>query len=233
MRLIIKFKSLIEFSYDSVSSYDIQGFIYSLLENTQFNDYHDLRGFKFFNFSNIFPLTDFKPNDIKTIIISSPNNALIKLLSYELKNKEFFRLNNYIMKVVKIKTFHMKSGHNLITATPIVLFENNKKNRYFSFKNNNFDFFFERLKENSIKKYNAFYNEDFEIDSINNLFDSFSFRKEVSVRMHMKENYFIIIGSIWTFEKNDLLDNKFYNFLFDTGYGEKNSLGMGFVNNWK
>ena len=89
------------------------------------------------------------------------------------------------------------------------------------------------MKDNAVKKYNAFYDDDFEIDSMNNIFDSFSFRKEVSMRMNMKQEQFIIIGSIWTFEKNSMLDKKFYDFLFDTGYGEKNSLGMGFVNNWK
>lgn len=233
MRLMIKFESVIEFTYDSIGKYDIQGFIYSLLKDTQFGEYHNLEGFKFFNFSNIFPITDFKPGNVKNIIISSPNNALIKLLAYQLKDKEFFRLNNYMMKINSVKTFHLRANSKIITATPIVLFEDNRANRYFSFKNNDFDFFFERLKDNAIKKYNAFYDDDFEIDSMNNIFDSFSFRKEVSMRMHMKQEQFIIIGSIWTFEKDSMLDKKFYDFLFDTGYGEKNSLGMGFVNNWK
>ena len=53
------------------------------------------------------------------------------------------------------------------------------------------------------------------------------------MRIIMKNQTFIIIGSLWkVLEKNIAReDRKFYNFLFDCGLGEKNSLGMGFINN--
>lgn len=45
----------------------------------------------------------------------------------------------------------------------------------------NFDFFFNRLKDNAIKKYNAFYDDDFELES--DLFSGFELVREVSVRV--------------------------------------------------
>lgn len=232
MRLLLRFKSLTDLKYESIGKYDIQGFVYSLLIDTPFKDYHNVQGFKFFNFSNIFPITDFTTDCEKTIIISSPNNAFIKLLNYQLKNKRRFYLNKYPFDIVKIKMFKLKANNKIISATPIVLFEDNINNKYFSFRKNGFDFFFERLKDNALKKYNSFYKDTFSLED--SLFDSFKFNKEVSIRMNMKKNSFIIIGSLWSFDKYiDTPNRKFYNFLFDCGYGEKNSLGMGFVNNRK
>ena len=111
------------------------------------------------------------------------------------------------------------------------MFKDNKINRYYSFKQNpDFNFFLNRVKDNSIKKYNAFYDDEFELNG--NLFSSFEFVREVSIRIKKNGNSFIVIGSLWRdLEVNLTKDNKkFYKFLFDTGLGEKNSLGFGFLN---
>ena len=83
---------------------------------------------------------------------------------------------------------------------------------------------------NAIKKYNAFYGTDFELDS--ELFTNFEFGREVSIRLVKNNNKFIVIGSLWKDLEFDLTSqNKdFYNFLFDNGLGEKNSLGFVFLN---
>ncbi|MDE4078680.1 CRISPR-associated endoribonuclease Cas6 [Methanosphaera sp. Vir-13MRS] len=230
MRLILKFKPLMEFDYYAISKYDIQGFIYSLLKDTSLDYWHQNHGFKFFNYSNIFPITDFKSNETKMLIISSPSKVLIKTLANQLKNQNTIRLNNYTLKLIQVKSINMNVKSNIITGTPIVLFENNQSNKYFSFKNNDLDFFFKRLKDNAIKKYNSYYHEDIQLDE--NIVDTFKFKKEVSIRMKINYKSFIVIGSLWEFKKDILKSNKkFYNFLFDCGYGEKNSLGMGFINN--
>lgn len=232
MRLVIKFNPLCNEDYFEIGKYDIQGFIYSLLKNSEFDEYHDIKGFKYFNFSNIFPVTDYRLGDEKTLIISSPSSALIKLLHYKLSSMEVFRLKKYYMEIKSLKLLNVKSSTNILVGTPIALYETNINNRYYSFKSNpDFNFFFERLKDNAIKKYNSYYNESFYFDD--DLFDSFEFNKEVSVQMNIHDNKFIIIGSLWkSFEKDITKENrKFYNFLFDCGLGEKNSLGFGFVNN--
>lgn len=232
MRLIIKFNPLCNENYFNIGKYDIQGFIYSLLKDSEFSEYHKLKGFKYFNFSNIFPINDFRLGVEKKIIISSPSSALIKLLYYKLSNMEVFRLNKFFMEITDLTLLNTKASNSFTVATPITLYEDNKMNRYYSFKSNpDFNFFFERLKDNSLKKYNSYYKEDYFFDE--DLFDSFEFSKEVSVQMSIHHKKFIIIGSLWkSFEKEIIKDNKkFYNFIFDCGLGEKNSLGFGFLNN--
>ncbi|PAV07480.1 CRISPR-associated endoribonuclease Cas6 [Methanosphaera cuniculi] len=233
MRLILEFKPLTDFNYYDINKHNIQGFIYSLLKNTDFKDYHDISGFKFFNFSNIFPVSDFKYGEHKKLIISSPNSAFIKLLYYKLSNMEIFRLNKYYMEIIKLKLIKNSCSNTLISGTPIILFENKNENRYFSFENGNIDFdlFFKRLKNNAEKKYNAYTKEDFTLES--DIFDNFEFNREVSIELTIRNNTFIVIGSLWKELFKDIRksDKHFYNFIFDVGLGEKNSIGFGFLNN--
>ena len=67
MRLIIKFIPDEASKYDSVNKHTIQGFIYSLLKNTPYSSYHDSGGFKYFSFSNIFPVSDFKRGYVQNV----------------------------------------------------------------------------------------------------------------------------------------------------------------------
>ena len=166
------------------------------------------------------------------MIISSPSSALIKLLYYKLSKIEVFRLNKFFMEITDLSLLKSQISNEIIVATPITLYEDNKMNKYYSFKSNpDFNFFLKRLKDNSLKKYNSYYNDDYSLDE--DLFDSFEYNREVSVQMKIHHNKFIIIGSLWkSFEKEITRENrKFYDFLFDCGLGEKNSLGFGFINN--
>ncbi len=230
--MIIKFEPKNFIKYNEIDKYTVQGFIYSILKkDSSFNDYHDRRGFKFFCFSNIFPVSDFEKNSLKNLIISSPNENLIGVLYFQLKKMSSFNLKNHKMELLKVELLNNKYCSKFISSTPIVLFEDNKINRYYSFKQKpDFNFFFERLKDNAVKKYNAFYDCDFSLSS--ELFSNFEFGREVSVRLVKNGNQFIIIGSLWkNLEFNYTSQNKdFYNFLFDNGLGEKNSLGFGFLN---
>ncbi len=232
MRLLITFEPIDKASYYDINKYDIQGFIYNLLrESDDFSEFHDIQGFKFFSFSNIFPVSDFERNSLKKLIISSPNNEFLYALQNVLGEKTDFRLNKYKMELLKSKLLKDNFKPNFISATPIVLYEDNQSNKYYSFKQSpDFNFFFNRIKDNALKKYNAFYGDEFELTG--DLFTNFEFVREVSVRVKKNDNWFIIIGSLWKNLKFELnKDNKkFYKFLFNNGIGEKNSLGFGFLN---
>ena len=100
---MIKFEPNEFIKYYEIDKYTIQGFIYSILkENSSFNSLHNTVGFKFFNFSNIFPVSDFEKNSLKKLIISSPNKDLIKFIYVTLKNKSYFKLKNYTMEILKV-----------------------------------------------------------------------------------------------------------------------------------
>lgn len=239
MRIIIKILPKETFVYEDVNKYFIHSFIWNLLKDTEFSKLHDIKKFKFFTFSNIFPVSDFKFNDEKQFIVSSPNKYFIHTLADKLQNLRNFKLGIHEFELSEFKKFSMELKQRWQSSTPIVLYENNKSNTYYSIKRNpDLNFFLERLKDNAIKKFNAFYNKNFIFDGP--LFDRLFFKKQVATHIRKNQKEFLFLGTLWEFELNlpridtiNEIDNEkrnFYEFIMDCGLGEKNSLGFGFVN---
>ena len=137
LRLILKFEPTKHVDYHEIDKYSLQGFIYSLIKETlKYDKLHETQGFKFFNFSNIFPINDFEKNTLKKLIISSPNDDLIKSMHETLNNKASFKLKNHEMELLKTNILKKQNCEKFISATPIVLYEDNINNRYYSFKQN-------------------------------------------------------------------------------------------------
>lgn len=230
MRMLLSLSPADDFPYDSINKHTAQGFIYSLLRETDFAKYHDHATFKFFCFSDIFPLGDFEAGKEKNLLISSPNRDFIESLRSSIKQKQSLKLGGHEIKA-KYKVIQLKLGTRFISASPIVLYEDNLQNLYYSFeRNKDLNFFLQRLKDNAVKKYNAFYSDNFTLNE--NIFDRLIFRKEIAVRLKKGDAEFIIIGSVWKLlEKFSLTEHrKLYEFIMDCGLGEKNSLGFGFIN---
>lgn len=232
MRLLLTLIPLEECSFNHINKHAVQGMIYSMLKGTDLETFHDSSKFKFFCFSDIFPLGDFEPKVPKYLLISSPNTYLIDTLTKSLIYTDRVTLKGVDFKVKNIKRFTPKLSNRWTSGSPIVLYKDNRKNLYYSFeRDGDLNFFLERVKENAVKKYNAFYNEDIYINE--NIFDRLIFKKEVAVKDFKDGAEFIIIGSVWKlFEKFEMPREqlKFYKFILGCGLGEKNSLGFGLVN---
>ena len=230
MRLILKFYNRKKINPFKISKFEIQGFIYSLLKDTRFHYLHDIKGFKFFCFSNIFVV-----NGEYNLIISSPNSKLVKTMFYKLRTIDNLRLGDEVYTLIDSKLINTPKEFNYFkTSTPVILFHNQTRNNHcYSFKkdNINYTWFFNRLKENALKKYNAFYDDEFYFEGP--LFTSFSFKREVAMNFERYYHKFLLIGSLWdnlTFNISKE-NRKFYEFIYDSGIGEKNSTGMGLLNN--
>lgn len=209
MRILLSLSPVEDFLYDSINKHTVQGFIYSLLRDTNFAEYHDSAKFKFFCFSDIFPIDDFKAGAEKHLLISSPNREFIEAIRGSLKAGQNFKLGGHEVKI-RYKVVQPKLSSRFISASPIVLYENNQQNLYYSFeRNKDLNFFLQRLKDNAVKKYNAFYSEEYNLSE--NIFDRLIFRKETAAQI----------------KKGDA------EFIMDCGLGEKNSLGFGFINPMK
>lgn len=80
MILLVKLRCTESCPYEMQYHYHLQGFIYSLLEGSRYHYVHNKEGYKFFCFSNIFPVKDLVKNDVRTLIISSPDSGFISYL---------------------------------------------------------------------------------------------------------------------------------------------------------
>lgn len=235
MRLQLELIPTQNIPYNKITNKHLQSLIYRLLNNTRYNYKHNQNGFKFFNYSNIFPINNYRAGYTKKLLISSSNKNLIDTIYHKTKTLDKIRLGNgeFILKKCK-KLKQPRKYDEFKTGTPIVIYENREENKLFSFKEKpDINFFFQRLKENALKKYNAYYNKKYEPDG--DIFVEYEFKREVAHSLyHRLGNYrFLIIGSQWNYLKaNPEWDQDFYKFIYEVGLGEKNSLGYGFLNNY-
>ncbi len=216
------------------SKYSLQSAIYYILRDEGMGDYHNRKGFKFFSFSDFFPSGSLEKGKKVNFMFSSPNPEIVLHLKRGLQRTGVMYLNSSVLKVAGMELFAISSRQNaFITGSPVVLYENNKQNVYFSFRDGgNFEFFLKRIKENAEKKYRAFTgNDSFSLKGP--IFDSFKFGKEVAVRLNKSGKNFLMIGTVWKMLRKEKIERNeldFYRFIIDAGIGEKNSLGFGFLN---
>jgi CRISPR-associated endoribonuclease Cas6 len=98
----------------------VQGFVYDkLIANTEFKGIHNLKNYKFFCFSNIFPPIIVKSGQLRHLLISSPNLQLVKSIFSHIKE------NLIDKKVVNIgeQQYYIKSSR-LLEIDSIVVNKN-------------------------------------------------------------------------------------------------------------
>lgn len=246
MRLLLEFRSQNNFVYFPNYHHKLQGFIYSLLQDTSFHYLHDSDGCKFITFSNIFPPSDAKRGERRKLILSSPDDRLIQVLQSQLTSlkRSTIRIGHMLFKLEAIKPVQLTFGSDvrLITATPIIIRVPREKfmqyhpswDREYSYvywrSNHSLELFMEQLLTNLIKKYQEFYSREIQIS---NFIDRYIFKKQVCNNVFIKSNEVKVIGTIWEFLLRDLtpVEQQFLSFALDCGFGELNFLGFGFVNN--
>ena len=231
MRLLLKLRAEKFLPFHKVNKHTVQGAIYALLDNTEFSSMHSKPKFKFFTYSDIFPSGDFYPNKEKTLIVSSPNPKFINALYENVKDINHIYLSDVPFVVAEARKFRVNPTGKFITGSPVVLQVDNKNSIYFSFKRgNSVRDFLDRIKENALKKYNAYYDDELTMEW--DIFDLLKFKREVAVPVKKGDKSFLIIGSVWELLEKRIPRGygKFYRFITDCGLGEKNSLGFGFLN---
>lgn len=249
MRLLIRLKVLKDFAYDLSYYHKLQGFAYGLIRGGEYGKLHDLKGNKFFCFSNIFPLTGlrFQGGQEKLFIISSPDKGFIKHLETEItkmrEEKKPLNIGEMSFGIEGLGAFEVRLGRSfkLISATPIIIripekkydacSVEEKKKRYVYWRPEIafYEGFVEQLTKNIFRKYNEFYHKKVEGFP---LFSQFIFKKTVVSHVIINGIEQRLIGSVWEFVYNNINkeQRKVLEFAIDSGFGERNPLGFGFMN---
>lgn len=241
MRLLIQLQSTKDASYDGKYFHKIQGLIYNLIR-PYYNELHDKKGYKFFCFSNIFPIQDMKENDKRNFLISSLDSVLINLLKENLP--ETINIGDVSFQIEGSRILNHRLNHpsRILAATPIVMRIpqwaytdygiKSDKSYVFWRKSYPFNVFIKQIETNLLKKYNEFYSTSLEEFPV---FEQFIFKKETCNPVVIDGREYHLIGSIWEFLFNNLSkeQKKILEFGLDCGFGERNSLGFGFMNMMK
>jgi CRISPR-associated endoribonuclease Cas6 len=260
MRLIVRLQAVENMPYEMQYHYHLQGFIYSLLRGSvYYDDIHDKEGYKLFCFSNIFPAKDLEKNDVRTLIISSPDPEFIRYL-HEILIVRLNRLNELKIGTMKFNVDSMQelatrtpdnSSFSLITGTPIIVrIPKEKYTAYDPELITKYDYvywriehpthlFINQLQDNIWKKYIQYHQERYvrygetSAQNYNNkpIFSDFRFKRQISTRLLINGYSQIVIGTVCEFVLSSNGNNKdIIEFAIDSGLGERNSLGFGFMN---
>ena len=227
--------------------YHLQGFIYNLLRGSIYDQLHDTRGCKFFSYSNIFPFDDLRQNDLRTLIISSPDEQFIRYL-YDIMQLSAGRGTEIKIGAMKFNVDSLRklytrlpdnSNLNLITGTPIIVRVPREKYKEYNFEplvnsdsiywrnGHPIDLLLEQLQNTLLHKYAEYHWTETCKDI--HLFHGFEFKKQISTRVFIKDFEQVIIGTVWEFGFNNG-NKELVQFALDSGLGERNSLGFGFMN---
>jgi CRISPR-associated endoribonuclease Cas6 len=245
MRLLITLRSLKACAYDLKYHHKLRGFLYGLQKGSAAFNRHVLEGYKYFCFSNIFPVKDMRHGDQRTLIVSCPNADWIdwlrgRLERYRDSNKAI-EIGEMQFSIEGFKTLTPRIGKStrLITGTPVILRIPKEKyggygitsTRPFEYWKPQYDFsaFLKQLSGNLLKKYNLYFNEKLKELPV---FEEFQFKKEVAV--HRIENGVEIptVGTLWEFGFSHMNNQqrKVLELGLESGFGELNASGFGFVN---
>jgi CRISPR-associated endoribonuclease Cas6 len=114
-------------AWDNSQYRKVQGFVYDkLIANTEFKNIHNLKSYKLFCFSNIFPPSLVKRGQLRHLLFSSPNNDLVKsVFSYirenMMDNKEIdIGEQQYHIKSLELLETRITSNRCVVrTSTPV------------------------------------------------------------------------------------------------------------------
>jgi CRISPR-associated endoribonuclease Cas6 len=247
MRLLLCFEATKEQTYDNNYNHYVQSFVYNLIKNTEFNHLHDFRGTGFpkhiitpFCFSNIFPYGNMKKGDIKNIIISSPNEKFIFLLYDKIKRINTpIHLGGMDFHTITSKIFHLNISCPLTvdSVTPIIVrihrsvyqdYDLDLRYPYeyiFWRQSYPLELFLNQLEMNLKRKFINYYLCPTELSL---RFSKFVFERQISRKLVIKGMIQTIIATYWKFLFDE--DNELIRFGVDSGFGERNRLGFGFMN---
>ncbi|MGI0086073.1 MAG: CRISPR-associated endoribonuclease Cas6 [Nitrososphaerales archaeon] len=256
MRLLVRLDPQDDGPYNNDYHYRLQGLLYSLIRDGGREDVHDKQGYKFFCFSNIFPYREnFAKGLEQELLISSPDPEMVSSISRALRGrmegKTPLQVGEIKFSISGIEgPFHSKMPNDsvvrLISSTPIIIripawrygdygivsnrpFENWRDNLPL-------EAFVKQLRDNMEKKFKEYSSLNVSgrptVDPQFPEIVSYRYLKSVSKPITVKGERQQVIGSIWEIEfavENEE-GTSMLQFALDSGFGERNSLGFGFMN---
>ena len=219
--------------------------LYQLQEGSKYFNKHENEGYKFYSFSNIFPAQDVKTGEERSCLIASPDQDFIEWLygKFSVFQQEQKVINIGEMQFTISRMSYIKQairqGVRLITGTPVVMRIPKQKYKEYGIESerpyeywrpeHDFNAFVSQLHGNLVKKYEQYYGKKTEIASP---FEQFKFKKSVCVHRIEQGREQKTIGSLWEFKfSNPEPEQKKLLWLgLESGFGELNSSGFGFMN---
>lgn len=238
-------------AYDNAYHHKLRGRIWRALENTPFDERHDEGQPAGLCFSNPFPPRDAEKGDSRTLLIASPERDLLGAVAEDLDEDRELNIGEMPFEVADISLLAPDVGEPgtrgvLETGTGVLVripperceeygIETDGENPTFWLPEHTFEPLKTQLENNLDQKHKLFCPDDLPgpSDRSGDLFDSYELIKTFAVPVEVTQGVeMTYIMSKWRFgyEVRDDHHRRHLNLVLDTGIGERNTLGFGFLN---
>lgn len=241
MRAMVEMTARRDYKYDNTYNRSLQSRIYQSLNGTAYSDLHENNDISLFSYSPPIPPRSAEEGDTRRLIIAGVDDELVTTIATNLCRNPELNLNEMTFHVDCAYSLRTSVGERgaLTTGSPIIIrFQNQTAEEYgietdydktYWEAEHGTDLFFDHLYKNIQWKYRLAYDED---PPEPPFFTGYSYDRQVAKPLYYDASPVTYIGSEWTFEYEvESADHRrLLNLALNSGLGELNSLGFGFMN---
>ena len=251
MRLLARLSARADTAYDNTYHHKLRGRLWRALEGTKFEQYHDENRPIGMTYSNPFPPGDLREGDERTLLIAAPQEQLLTAIAENLIANRELNIGEMPFHIDELTTVAPDVGEpgsmgTLETGTGLLIrippwraeeygIESENGQATFWQPEHSMEPFRTQLENNLDKKHRLFCREHLPGPSEKEyaLFDDYELIKTFAIPVTVTEGTeMTYVLSKWKFGYTVRDDDhrRHLNLALDTGLGERNALGLGFMN---
>lgn len=251
MRLLIRLEAQADTVYDHAAHHQLRGRIWRALDGTEFAELHDADRPIGLCFSNVFPWGDINEGEQRNVLISAADPDLLRAIAAGLTQNREFNVGEMPFKVTDVSSVSpdvgepgtrgtIESGTGLLVRIPPWKVDDygidpGGDGAVFWRPKHSMEPLQTQLQQNLDKKHGLFCPDDLPgpADRDGRLFNEYELIKTFALPLEVTQGEErTVVLSKWRFEYEvrDEHHRRHLNLALDAGIGERNALGLGFIN---
>lgn len=251
MRILARLTARRDTAYDNAYHHKLRGRIWGALEGTRFDDAHGNGKPPGFCYSNPFPPGDMREGDERTLLVSAPQEELLAAVARDLRESPELNIGEMPFVVEDLSVIEpdvgepgtsgtIETGTGVLVRIPTWRFEEygidvESDEAEFWRPEHTMEPFRAQIEANLDKKHDLFCPAYLPgpTDRDEPVFDSYELLKTFAIPLTVTDGRELtVVLSKWRlgYTVRDDHHRRHLNLALDTGIGERNALGLGFVN---
>lgn len=260
MRIMITIRARADAAYDDAYHHKLRGRLWAALRGTPYDERHDAPVLPGFCYSNPFPPRDMREGDERTVLVASPDEQLLAHIAADLLDDRELNIGDMPFHVADVTPIEpdvgppgtsgvLETGTGILVELPPwrreeygidaidreQVADGGTETAVYWRPHHTTAAFFDAIESNLDRKHTAFGPDDRPGPAAveGDLFDEFELVKKYSIPLQVTTAQTLtVVLSKWRFgyTVRDQDHRRHLNLALDTGLGERNALGLGFVN---
>jgi len=251
VRLLIRLRAQADAAYDNSHFHELRGRLWKGLRGTEYDELHDAERPIGLSFSNVFPWGDIEEGDERTVLVAATDQDVLQAIAESVITDREFNVGEMPFRVEEVTTVAPDVGEpgtrgTLETGTGVLVrippwqadeygIDTEGDEATFWQPEHSLEPFKTQLENNLDKKHRLFCDDHRPGPSERegDLFDEYDLIKTFAVPVEVTQGVeMTYVLSKWRFgyRVRDDHHRRHLNLALDAGIGERNALGLGFLN---